>query len=545
MIKTNPKETPGNQNKQYVLAIDLGSGGLKAALVEDNGRVVASATEKVSTILLPGGGAEQNPKEWWEHTKKAAKKVVRQSGILPENIAAVCCDSQWSVVTPVDEHGEPLMNAVHWLDNRGGPYNQKIIKGFPSVQGYGLFKLIKWIRLTGLAPTHSGADSLGHVLYIKNERPDIYAKTHKFLEPMDFLTSKLTGRITATQKTMAPFMVSENRIWGSVEYNDDLLNLAGLSKDKFPELLPNDGIVGPLVPSVADELGLHPNTQVISGIGDSNASAIGSGAIDDFKAIIYIGTSLYMTCHIPFKKTDINHIITSIPSPFPSKYYLFGEQGSGGICVEFFLKNLIYPDDEFNTGLKSSDAEDTYERFNSAASRAPAGSGGVIFLPWLNGSMVPCEHPEARGGFMNLSLSTTRSHLSRAVMEGLAYNNRWTMGPAEKFMGRPIEYFRFSGGGALSDLWCQIHADVLGVPIHQVDDPIHASARGAAFLAFIILGHLSISEVQDIVKIKKVFTPDESKKGIYDKMYKQYRKLFTKNKNIFTALNKKTALHDY
>ncbi|MBW2220504.1 MAG: xylulose kinase, partial [Deltaproteobacteria bacterium] len=246
-------------------------------------------------------------------------------------------------------------------------------------------------------------------------------------------------------------------------------------------------------------------------------------------------TSLYMTCHIPFKKTDITHILTSIPSPFKSKYYLFGEQGVGGMCVEFFLKNFIYPDDEFDTGPKPDDA---YERFNTMASQAPAGSEGVIFLPWLNGSIVPCENPDARGGFMNLSLDTTRSHLSRAVMEGLAYNNRWTMGPAEKFIGRPIENFRFSGGGALSDLWCQIHADVLGVPIHQIDDPVHTTVRGAAFLAFILLGYRSINEVRNLVKIKRAFVPDESNKEIYDKMYNQYRELFNRNKKIFTALNK-------
>ncbi len=534
MTKKDPERESAPHSTRYVLAIDLGSGGFKVALVADNGEVVASASEKVSTFLLPNGGAEQDPEEWWRNAKKAAKEVVDQSDVLPEDIVAVICDSQWSVVTPVNEHGEPLMNAVHWLDNRGGPYNRKIIKGFPSIQGYGALKLLKWVTQTGLAPTHSGADSLGHVLFIKNERPDIYAKTYKFLEPMDYLTSRLTGRITATQKTMAPFMVSDNREWGSMAYSDTLLNLAGLSKDKFPELISNDGIVGPLEPSVAKELGLNPATQVIAGIGDSNVSAIGSGAVEDFEAIIYIGTSLYMTGHIPFKKTDINNIITSIPSPFKSRYYMFGEQGSGGMCVEFFLNNILYPDDDFNTGSRPGDAHD---RFNAVASQAPAGSGGVIFLPWLSGSMVPDENPYARGGFINLSLDTKRSHLCRAIMEGLAYNNRWTMGPAEKFMGRPIENFRFSGGGALSDLWCQIHADVLGVPIHQVDDPVHTTVRGAAFLAFIILGYHSIDKVKDLVKIKRVFEPDESNKAIYDKMYAQYRELFKRNKKVFAALN--------
>ncbi|MCJ7772042.1 MAG: FGGY-family carbohydrate kinase, partial [Desulfobacterales bacterium] len=161
-----------------------------------------------------------------------------------------------------------------------------------------------------------------------------------------------------------------------------------------------------------------------------------------------------------------------------------------------------------------------------------------IFLPWLNGSIVPAEDQYVRAGFINLSLKTTRSHLSRAIMEGLAYNNRWTRGPAERFIGRKIPSFRFSGGGALSDLWAQIHADVLGVPIHQVDDPVNTTVRGTAMLAFAALGYLSIEKICGRVKIKKVFEPNAGNREIYDKMYTQYRKLFKRNKAVFRALNR-------
>jgi xylulokinase len=333
---------------------------------------------------------------------------------------------------------------------------------------------------------------------------------------------------------MVPFVVTDNRRWGTTTYSDSLLKMAGLEKTKFPPLIANDGIVGPLAPSVATDLGLSPSTPVVAGVGDSNASLIGSGAVHDFDSIIYIGTSLYMTCHLPFKKTDLTHFMTALPSPFKNRYYLLGEQGAGGKCVEFYLKHLIYPDDGFATGPKP---EDAYIRFNTMASQAPAGSGGVIFLPWLNGALVPSEAPHARGGFMNLSLNTTRHHMARAVMEGLAFNNRWTRRPAEKFIGRPIDHFRFSGGGALSDLWSQIHADVLGVPIHQVDDPVNATVRGAAFLALLSLDHIALKDIPERVTIKRVFQPDPKNRVVYDKMYRQYRMLFKKNKKIFKALN--------
>ena len=158
---------------RYVLVIDLGTGGAKTAIVSDAGEVIASAKEPVSTHLLPHGGVEQDPHEWWDSTKKSAKRVVLESGVHPDQIVAVACDSQYSVIVPVDAHGDSLMNAVHWTDTRGGKYNRKINKGFPSVEGYGLLKALKWVKLTGLAPTHSGICCLGHILFIKNERPDI------------------------------------------------------------------------------------------------------------------------------------------------------------------------------------------------------------------------------------------------------------------------------------------------------------------------------------------------------------------------------------
>ncbi len=520
---------------RYVLAFDLGSGSIKAAVVSDSGAVIACVEAPIITHMLPGGGAEQDPESWWQGAQQTAKKAIAESGVPAQKIMAVACDSQWSLAVAVDESCLPLMNAVHWLDTRGGRYNRKLVSGLPSIKGYNLFKLGRYIRLTGLAPSQSGVDSLGHVLFIKHERPDIYEKTFKFLEPMDFLTSRLTGRITATQKTMAPFMISDNRQWGNRKYSDKLLHTSGLDREKFPDLIENNGVVGTLSPEVAEVFGLAPSTRVVAGVSDSNASLIGSGAVKDFDAILYIGTSQYLTFHVPYKKTNPIYMMTSLPSPFPSRYYLLGEQGVGGRCLEFFLKHMVYADDMLATGKMP---DDVYFRFNRMAQEAPPGSDAVIFLPWLNGAIVPDEDSFVRGGFINLSLNTRRCHLARALMEGLAYNNRWTSQGAEKYTGRPIESFRFSGGGAQSALWAQIHADVLNVPIHQVEDPVNSTVRGCALLALVVLGKLRLDDIPKIIRIQRVFYPDLSNLGIYDKMYTQYRRLFKKNRKIFRALNK-------
>jgi xylulokinase len=298
----------------------------------------------------------------------------------------------------------------------------------------------------------------------------------------------------------------------------------------------NRELIGTLLPPVAGELGLSPSTPVIVGSNDTNASVIGAGAVRDFDGIIYIGTSLVLTCHLPFKKTDPFHTMTTMTSGIRDRYLLMAEQGTGGKALEFFLRNIVYAEDEFATGDMPGDS---FTRANTIAAGVPAGCDGILFMPWLNGTLCPEENGDARGGFFNMSLSSTRSHMTRAVMEGLAFNSRWTLQYAEKFTGRRFPSFRFAGGGALSELWAQIHADILGTPINVVDDPSHTTLRGAALLAFNKLGLRSIEEFPDLVKIVKTYTPNESTRPVYDAMYTQFRELFKRNKKIFTALNRK------
>ncbi|MCP4753138.1 MAG: xylulose kinase [Proteobacteria bacterium] len=530
--QTSPQSSP--EASVYVLVIDLGSSGIKGALVSDTGDVVARAFEQNDTQLFPKGGAEQDARLWWANVKKVAKEVIRESKVPPEKIEAVCCDSQYSVVVPIDEHGEPLMNAVHWLDQRGAPYNHEISKGFPSVQGYGLGKILKWIRLTGMAPMKSGLDSLGHILYIKNELPDIYKKTYKFVEPMDYLTARLTGRITASQHTVVMMMVASNREWGLREYNDQLMKLGGVDKEKFPELLPNGGVIGPLCPAVAEELGLSPSTRVISGIMDNQAASIGAGVVDDFDGLLIVATTLSLNGHVPFKKTDINTSIASVPSCLKDKYVLLCEQGLGGKCIEYYLKNFVYPEDEFNLG---SMPEDAYERLNRIAEEVPPGSDGILFLPWLNGAITPVQNPTARGGFFNLSLNSTRSQMTRSVMEGVAFCSRSALRPLEKFMGRKLDHLKFAGGGALSDVWSQIYADIMEIPIHQVADPVDATCRGAALNGLVVLGRLTLDQIPGLINVKRIYEPIASNRAVYRKMYSQFRAVFKNNRKVFAALN--------
>ena len=213
---------------------------------------------------------------------------------------------------------------------------------------------------------------------------------------------------------------------------------------------------------------------------------------------------------------------------------LLCEQGLGGKCLEFHLKNVVCHDDALSV---ADMPEDAYERLNAMAAEVPPGADGVIFLPWLNGAYAPSENRNARGGFLNLSLETNRCHLTRSVMEGVAFNSRAALGAVEKFIGNKFDSLRFAGGGALSDVWAQSYADILKIPIHQMADPVQVTCKGAGLIGFVRLGHLTLEEIPKRTRIKKTFTPTEGNFAVYDKLYSQFREIFKKNQGIFNALN--------
>jgi len=196
--------------------------------------------------------------------------------------------------------------------------------------------------------------------------------------------------------------------------------------------------------------------------------------------------------------------------------------------------NILYPADRL---LNEPRPPDVYKIFDEIAGNTPAGSNNLIFLPWLYGERTPVENDSVRSGIINLSLSTTREHLVRAVFEGVAYNSRWLLGYVEKFIKRPLDPIHMIGGGANSDVWCQIFADVFNRTIKQVKDPIQANLRGAAFLASISMGHLSIDDIAGHVQIARTYQPDPGNRRIYDRLYHQFLALYKRNKPVFKRLN--------
>jgi len=273
----------------------------------------------------------------------------------------------------------------------------------------------------------------------------------------------------------------------------------------------------------------------VCGVNDNSTSAVGAGSIGNAEPAACMGNSGHMAFHLPFKKSDLTHTISTIPSGIKGSYLFWADLGNNGKVLETCLKNFFSPEDRLDAGAVNADV---YAHAERAALQVPPGSGGVLFLPWFNGSLSPGEDEYMRGGFLNLSHSISRSHLMRAVFEGLAMNWRWLRGPAEKLAGRTFKYWRLTGGGALSDVWAQIMADVVGLPMHRQANPRIHNVIGMGLLAFNRLGLLKVEEIPGMIKFDRVFEPDPKNHLIYDRMFAQFLEAKNRIRPVFHNLNK-------
>jgi xylulokinase len=523
-------------NDPLLLAIDLGTSGAKVALYSARGLLIAGCTEAVQLIFQPDGGVEQSPAAWWAAICKAARNVLSTVEGAAARVTGIAVTSQWSGTVALGAGGEPLMNAIVWMDARGAGQIRQVTGGFPSFAGYGARKLWTWIRKTGGVPGHSGKDSVAHILYLRHQRPEIYANTVKFLEPKDYINYRLTGRMISTVETMTLHWVTDNRAIDSIRYDDALLQLAGLDRAQLPdELVRSIDVIGTLTPAAAADLGLSGQVQVVGGAPDLHTAAVGSGAVKEYAAHCYIGTSSWLSCHVPFKKTDLVHNMAALPSAIPGRYLLINEHEIAGAALNFVRDHVFYGDDAL---MSMPPPADSYARLEALAATAPPGSGRVIFTPWLNGERSPVDDHTVRGGWHNLSLRTTRGDLVRSVYEGVALNSRWLHVYVEKFIGRRLAEVRLVGGGARSDLWCQIHADVLQCQILQIADPLQVNTRGAAFLAAVGLGYLQLDELDVHTPVARIYEPQPAVAEVYAELFEHFVAIYRKTHGIYRRLNR-------
>jgi len=385
---------------EYVLTIDLGTSGPKVAFFTVVGVFVDGDFSPAAMNLIGDGGVEQSPAEWWTGITAAAQRLHARASVAPDDVVAVSVTSQWSGTVPVARDGAVLHDAIIWMDARGAEPTRRRVGGPVRVQGYDPRKLRKWISRTGGAPALSGKDSISHIWWLQDAHPEIASAAWKYLEPKDWINYKLTDRVAATYDSIVLHWVTDNRDRARIDYDAELLCIAGVDRAQLPDLVAATDVVGALSEPAAAELGVPAGIPVVGGTPDLQSAAIGSGAVDDFAGHLYVGTSSWLTCHVPFKKTDLFHGIASLPSPLPGKYYVADEQEVAGGCLTWLREQALATDDDFLA-------------LDALAARVPAGSNGVVFTPWLNGERTPVDDHTLRAGWHNMSLATTRAELVR------------------------------------------------------------------------------------------------------------------------------------
>nr|MDO8084557.1 FGGY-family carbohydrate kinase [Candidatus Sigynarchaeum springense]MDO8115894.1 FGGY-family carbohydrate kinase [Candidatus Sigynarchaeota archaeon] len=520
---------------KYILCIDHGTSGVKTAIVSTDGRVIDWAFKAVKLFLGEDGKAEQDPAEWWDAIVHTTHKLIDNGNIPVEDIVGISNSSQFSGMVAIDKDGNHLMNAFNAMDSRGAYLMERFHQGLIKVSGYNLPKVLDWIRITGGGPTLSGKDPIAHLLFVKDKFPEIYNKTYKFLEPQDYINVKLTGEIAATPASMQLFWITDTRDINNVHYETRLIKALRVDPDKFPPLKRSTDVLGLLTKENADILGLGRQTKVVVGAPDLHTAGIGAGAINIYDGYLYAGTSDYIGCHVPYKKTDMFHNLASLPSALPGRYYLYNEQECAGACLSFLRDKVLYSKDELS---REEPAPDVYKVFDKIVEGVKPGSRNMIFTPWLYGERAPVDNHSIRGGLYNMSLAMDRGDLIRAIFEGVAYNARWLLHYVEKFIGRNMPALNVIGGCAQSDVWCQIFADVMDRTIRQVSNPIQSNARGAAFIAAMGLGYIKEEDINKCTTFSRVFQPNPEHRAVYDKLYHEFLKIYKAMAKLYRDMNK-------
>ncbi|MEO8816153.1 MAG: FGGY-family carbohydrate kinase [Mycobacterium sp.] len=507
---------------RMVLAVDLGTGGPKVGFVSLDGTVLWSDHAAVLTSYGPGGAATQDAGLWWAIIRDTVRRGLRDSGLAGSQVRGVAVTGQWASTVPVDADGRPVGPCVMWMDTRGAAYSRKAIGG--RLKGYRAAALAAWIHRSGGVPTPSGDDPVGHMLYLQHEN----SPARWFLEPVDYLSMCFTGRAAASPASMLGSWLTDTRKLAVLDYDRTLVRRSGVDHCKLPPLVATGSILGPVLPAVAAELGISPDAQVVTGTPDLHSAAVGAGAIGTGELHLTISTTSWIGCPLSAKKTDIRHQMTTVPGLDPSSYLLANNQDTAGRALQWLRDNIF------------CDLGRDYDALTKLAATAPPGANGVIFTPWLKGEHSPIDDRNARGGFHNLALETTRADLVRAVLEGVAYNSRWLLDCVEKFTetSGPI---RIIGGGARSDLWCQIIADVCDRTLERVADPLNAQLRGAALFAAIGMGELDRGELRDLVRLDGVFTPITEHRVVYDRLFAEFPGLYRAQKGMFARLRSGTT----
>ncbi len=531
----------GGNEMTYVVAYDIGTTGVKTCLFGLGERIelLASAQEGYGLRLLEGGGAEQDPEEWWRAMGRTTGELFTRTEITPEQVAGLSFCSQMQGLVLVDRESRSLRPAMSYMDQRAGAELKKGLAHGPRIAGANVFKLLRCLRATGAVPS-SVKDPVWKYKWVQAHEPENFRRVDKWLDVKEYLLLRCTGRAVMTQDSAYATLLYDTR---REDWSGELCRMFGVEPDHLAPIIQSTDRVGGLTDRAAAELGLAPGTPVFGGGGDASLIGIGAGAAAVGSTHIYCGTSGWVSTVTDRQLVDVNAMIAAIVGAQRGRFNYFAEMETAGKCLEWVKDHLaldeigVYLEKRDVTGSQEAVYASLYDYLTETVERVPPGSGGVLFTPWLHGNRCPFEDPAAAGMFFNIRLNTGKSELIRAVLEGVCFHLRWML-ECQAGKTATSDPVRFVGGGALSPVTAQILADVTGRTVETVASPQNAGSVGAAAVMAVGLGLLpDLGGVGTLIPPERVFRPNGDAQAVYEKSFAVFRRLYRANRDHFRALN--------
>jgi len=491
----------------YMIGIDIGTSGTKSVLLDSAGTIAAVGHSAYDFDMPRPGWAEQEPEVWWQAAKITIGRILQESGVNAQQIKAVGFSGQMHGPVFLNAQGQSIRPAIIWADQRSAEECRRI---YEILGKEGLYQTV-------CNPVDSGFMA-ATMLWLKHHEPDSYQQIDRLLLPKDYVKFRLTGKLVTDPSDAGGTSLYDVR---SLAWSDAMLTKLGISPALLPVVRPATDIIGIVSAPAASETGLAAGTPVINGGNDQTMGALAAGVIAEGPVLVMLGTggTVFTTVNSPLVDPELR--MHTYPHCLTDRWHLLGAILSGGFSLKWF-RNIL------GTAL-------SYEEMTAEAATTPPGAEGLIFLPYLAGERTPHMNSFATGVFFGLTVRHTRAHLIRAVMEGVGCAIRDCLELFAELGVQPRNII-MGGGGAHSELWRQIHADILNLPVLPVHTP-ESSATGAAMLAGIGIGIFpSVREAcARTVQLGQEMRPRNEYRETCERLYQRYRALYPALQEHFPA----------
>jgi xylulokinase len=503
----------------YTLGIDVGTGGTRALLLDEQGHLVASATEEHEPFASPEiGWAEQHPEDWWRACCVAVPKVIERARLRAEDIACVGFSGQMHGAVMLDDRGKVVRPALIWCDVRTNPQCEELTKQIGAAQ------IIQATCNPALANF-----TLTKLMWVREHEPEKWQRVRSVMLPKDYVRFRMTGERAIDMADASGTLLLDvaRRRWSRL-----MLEATAIDEHMLPALFESPDVCAQINSEGAKALGLRQGTPVVAGAGDQAAGAVGMGIVAPGTVSATIGTSGVVFAATDRPALEPGGRLHTFCHAIPGRWHVMGVTQAAGLSLRWFR-------DQFGTGVDDNDGKkdrsDPYERLSDEAARIPPGCQGLLWTPYLMGERTPHLDPNARAALVGLTASHTRAHVIRAILEGVAFSLRDTFTLFEE-MKVGVNRIRLGGGGARSPLWRQIQADVYGHEVEIVEAE-EGAAYGAAILAGVGAGlWKSVDEAcAAVVRVAKTVRSQPAAVGVMNESYAAFRRVYPATKTIFLS----------